>query len=240
MKYNNKLLFSMILLSLSILCLTEGILATGPVGENGIDITIANNTIQVQGYTIVAAPPYGVPTKFISSSPLFINTTNEALGATQTCVNFNYTSGNQSILIPTNCTYTVNYFKELPFITNMSAGNITTLTDVTTQAKYDQCVLERAQFSNSYNNCLDRERLLGNSQANLTACTTQLTTVQAQLTPLQSQVVSLQKQIDDSKNTPITWAVIALVIGVGGTYWFTTKNSKIKHPEENYNRNQAQ
>lgn len=215
--------------------------AIGPVGENGLDIKVINNSIEIRGYTIVAAPPYGVPTKFVSSNPLFINILSESLGGTEFCSTYNYTSGNQTISTNVNCSYLVNYVKELPFIANFTNQTITTITDVNTQNKYDQCVLEKAQYSTSYNNCLNSKNLMINYETNYTNCKEQLNSCQNQLTTCQGQVTIMTKEKEDTKNTPWIYGAIGLAIGIVGALFYTGKigGQKAKNYEDNFQRGQA-
>lgn len=233
-----KLIFLLLFLSILQLSLISAI---GPVGENGLDITVKNNTIEVKGYTIVAAPPYGVPTKFISANPLFVNTLSESLGGVQTCATYNYTSGNETISTPVNCTYSVNYAKELAFITNITNQSITTITDTSTQSKYEQCILERAQYQTTYNNCLDGKNQLANYETNYTSCKEQLSNCQNQLTTSQTTVTTMTKEKEDNKNQPWIFGIVGLAVGILGSLFYTGKigGTRVKHPEENFNRGQA-
>jgi hypothetical protein len=208
--------------------------AIGPVGENGLDISVKNNTIQIQGYTIIAAPPYGMPMKFVSTSGIFINSSNEPLGVIMNCVNFNYTEGNQSINIPTNCTYSIDYSKSFPFFTNFTNQSSQIVVDSVTQDKYEKCTLEKLQWESSYGN-------YSSYQQQITSWQTQLSTCQGQLTPLQTQNTELTKEQEDNKNKPWTYGGIGLAVGIIGTLFYLGRigGPKSRRYEEDFNRGQS-
>ena len=238
-------LLSLLILQLSLIS------AIGPVGENGIDIYVKNNTIEIKGYTIIGVPTQQingqviiVPQKYTSTTnALFINYVNENLGLGSYCNQFNYTSGNQTDIALTNCTYNINYYREVPF---MNLGNISNqsqviVTDTTMQDRYNTCVLERAQYSTSYSTCLTRETAKSSYESNYSTCTNSLSICNNQLPPLQTQIETLNKEKEDTKNEKFTWAIVAAILAGAGTMFLTGQwgRQKIKHPEENYNRSQS-
>jgi hypothetical protein len=234
---NKNIIFGIILFS--IFLNIAGIMAIGPVGENGINVRVENNSIQLQGYTIIRDPNTGVLSKALLEGS-FISKTTDSLGAALICSNFNYTEGNQSILIPTNCTYNVNYLIDIPFLNqNITNNSQQYFVDSTTQSKYEQCIVDKSQYINSYNNCLGREKLLGDYSTNYTSCSSLLINCQNSLSKSEEDIKILKKEKEDAKNTPWLYGFIGILIGAGAMYWYRNNNSKVRNPDSNYNRTQS-
>lgn len=237
----------------AVLFLASFISAIGPVGENGMDIYIINNTIIVEGYTIIGVQQYNpitgqyttTPQKFVSSTNnLFVNRLNETINGTVICdpVIVNQNGTNHTYF--QNCRVNQDYHKEVAFLnilTNNSNQSQPTITDTATQAKYEQCLTDKAQFSAGLDSCVKDKSTLNDFSANFTKCQSDLTTCTIDKNAAQTSKSTLEKEKEDTKNRQWMYGGAGLVLGLLGTlYWKGHLGGpKAKRPQDQYNVNQA-
>ena len=205
--------------------------------EDGIDITIKNGTLIVEGYSI---------TSFAGKVKTgFIDRVNDSFSSSISCISMNITEanstgGNGTIReIETNCTINLDYHKEIPF--NFNGTESVFFSDDELQRKYETCLEEKATYKVGYTTCtsnnFDKEGL----EANLTKCSSDLQVCKSERSAAEADKNEMEQETEDTKNQKWTFGIGGLIVGVIGTLWYTGRigGPKAKSGEESYNPQQA-
>ena len=237
-KKNNLLISGCIFASYFILILNVS--AYGPVGENGFNVNIINDTILIRGYTVVANPNGGISQAL--SDTLFINKVTSSIGSGITCVNFNYTNGNESTLIPTNCTYYSNYNYDVSFLgQNFSNQSTLQFVDTVTQGKYETCMNDKRNIEAKYQIIAEQSTACNKTNNDYMNCNSQLAVCNSKNDGLNKDIETINQEKTETKNNGWWFFIAGAIVGFVGTMYYVGKwgGSKPKNYEEDFQRSAA-
>lgn len=200
--------------------------------NEGVDITIENDTITLQGYTY---------TTFAGKVPAgFITFKNVSLGDDLIkCEDLTYTSNNVTRTVKTNCTLNINFHQEFPFNFNNTASFV--ITDQQLQQRYEKCLEDKNAFENGLKTCTKDKNEQGLFESNYSVCSSALTICESTKTTALADKAELEKDQEDNQNRHWIWGIGGLIFGIIGSLWYTGKigGPRTKNPEESFNAQQA-
>ena len=186
----------LLIILLSILLITN-ISAISPI----IEINIVNQTLTVSGFIFYNE---GVLSGKLPAN--FITAINETINPTFSCQQNITNSTNSSV-----CSWSVNYFKEVPFISNTS--NAVVLSNQEDQRRYNECIADKSRFEAGLNSCVVAKNEQGEFKNNYSKCSTDLLICGTEKNTLTEDKTELQKEFNDTKNQKWLYGIAALIIG---------------------------
>lgn len=248
-----RILFLTILVILSFAPIAK---SASQVGESGIEITIKNNTILIQGYTIISTQIYNpytgtyteIPQKFVSlTDNLFINKVNETINPINRCENVTFDREENGTIkretCLTNCSAHFDYYKEIPFLNFRIERNQSqpTITDQATLQRYDQCLMEKAQYIAGLNACVENKNKQEDFEKKYGQCSNELNACLIERNITVTERNRLFTEYESKKNQNWVYGVGGLILGIIGTLWLSGKIGGPKAPniEGIFNRQQS-
>lgn len=195
------------------------------LAEEGVEVTIQNNSILIRGYItseLAGKVDAGYFTKINETFPVTISCENVIVG------NETYQK---------NCILNLVYNKSVPFSINSSHTAI--IGDTTLQRKYEDCIQEKVQYSVGLSSCVESKNRMTNYESNFSTCKNNLDLCNLDKSSLTTQKNDLDKKVADTKNLPWIVGAICLAVGAGGMYWYRVKGPKGVKPEDQYNLHQS-
>lgn len=230
MKDRKNIVGIMSLLLLTTFLLLSLVSASGPV----ITLTISNGTISAQGFFIYDA--FGkYPAPIITNFNEAINLSVECYNATTSVLNNvtgNYTNSTSQV-----CNSSGYYTRDIPVT---FANQSLVVTDTNSQAQYNQCLQEKAQYSTGLNTCADTLTKQIAYKDNYTQCSTDLQICNADKSRITTDKTTAETNYTNSKNAKYYFGVGGLILGIVGYMFYRKEIGGPKHTQQDsYQAHQA-
>lgn len=204
--------------------------------EDGIEVSILNNSISIRGYTITSIAG--------KVSAGFFSPINETLTSYNTiCDNVSvqvYSNGNiTNQTFQNNCRLSLNYSKSVAL--NVNSSYTTIIGDTQLQKNYEDCISLKAQFSTGLDACVKERDKREDMSENYTQCTTGLQICNSEKTTALNEKSKIEQNTKDNENQRWFYGIIGIIVGIVGMGFYTGKigGAKANRPEEYFNQSQA-
>jgi hypothetical protein len=205
--------------------------------EDGISISIKNNSINIYGYTIT--------TLVGKVSAGFFSPLNETMSNyTFICddVNVRVTDSNGNITNQTfqnNCRVNLLYSKDIPMTINQSYTTI--IGDTQLQRNYEDCIGLKSQYSAGLDACTIEKNKREDASANYTQCSTDLQICGSKRDEAISAKTTMETNQKENENQKWIYAAGAFILGLAAMAFYMGKigGPKIDRPEDKFNQQQA-
>jgi len=199
------------------------IVVIGNVSADGplININITGNNITAHGYILYSGfGKYAAPVITDFSETISCTTINISNSSYLDCSN-------------------ASYSKDISLL-NQANNSVIVTTDENQQA-YNLCLEDKAKFNAGLNSCTEAKNLAGDYYENYTRCAADLIVCNGNAALSEQKRIDAEKKFSDSSNQKWIYGVIGIALGIFGLLIQRRElfGPKIKHQEDNFNRQQA-